>query len=104
MHTIILKNDGSVWTTGGGNGTDGYYNYGQLGLGDKNVRTAFTQVTANINNDVNQVACSEHHTFIMKNDGSLWACGSNGSGQLGLNDTTNRNTFTQTCKQFFINL
>ena len=35
------------------------------------------------------------HTFILKNDGTLWGCGSNGNGQLGLGDTDNRNIFTQ---------
>ena len=35
------------------------------------------------------------HTFILKNDSTLWGCGSNGNGQLGLGDTDNRNIFTQ---------
>ena len=33
--------------------------------------------------------------FIIKNDGSLWACGSNSYGQLGLGDKSDRNVFTQ---------
>ena len=87
-HTFILKNDGSVWSCG-------YNNYGQLGLNDNTNRTTFTQVTTNINNDVKQIACGDYHTFILKNDGSVWSCGYNNGGQLGLNDTTNRTTFTQ---------
>ena len=35
------------------------------------------------------------HTLILKNDGTLWGCGGNDNGQLGLGDTTNRNTFAQ---------
>ena len=87
-HTFILKNDGSLWSCG-------YNTNGQLGLGDDSNRHAFTQVTTNINNDVKQIACGQVHTIIIKNDGSVWACGYNANGQLGLGDTTNKNTFTQ---------
>ena len=87
-HTFILKNDGSVWACG-------YNNRGQLGLGDTTERNAFTQVTTNINNDVKQIARGDYHTFIIKNDGSVWTCGLNDKGQLGLNDTTDRSTFTK---------
>ena len=91
-HTFILKNDGSVWSCGKND-------YGQLGLNDSgtgNKRTTFTQVTTNINNDVKQIDCGNVHAFILKNDGSVWSTGLNGHGQLGLNDTTNRSTFTNT--------
>ena len=87
-YTFILKNDGSVWSCG-------YNDYGQLGLGDTTKRNIFTKITTNINNDVKQIYCGYLHTFILKNDGSVWSCGRNISGQLGLNDTTYRNTFTQ---------
>ena len=86
--TFILKNDGSVWSCG-------YNYYGQLGLNDFDNRTTFTQVTTNINNDVKFVACGAYHSFILKNDDSVWSCGANGSGQLGLNNTNIKTTFTQ---------
>ena len=35
------------------------------------------------------------HSLILKNDCTLWGCGYNKYGQLGLGDTTNRTTFTQ---------
>ena len=35
------------------------------------------------------------HTLILENDGTLWGCGDNNHGQLGLGDYTNRYTFTQ---------
>ena len=86
-HTFILKNDGTLWGTGN--------NYsGQLGLGDGHDRYAFTQITTNIDN-IKEVYCGGSYTIILKNDGTLWGCGANGSGQLGLGDTTNRTTFTQ---------
>ena len=87
-HTVILKNDGSVWACG--------YNYrGQLGLNDTTDKSTFTQVTTNVNNDVSQIACGGNHTFILKNDGSIWSCGYNEEGQLGLNNTTDKTTFTK---------
>ena len=36
-----------------------------------------------------------NHSLILKNDGTLWGCGQNSYGQLGLGDNTDRNTFTQ---------
>ena len=94
-HTVILKNDGSIWSCG-------YNADGQLGLGvdDTNNRYTFTQTIYNINNDVKQVACGFYSTFILKNDSSIWSCGLNDYGQLGLGDTTNRTTFTQV-KMYF---
>ena len=70
---------------------------GELGLGtsDSNVHSTFTQVTTDINNDVEQISCGYTHTFILKNDGSVWSCGNNMEGELGLGDTTNRTSFTQ---------
>ena len=35
------------------------------------------------------------HSLILKNDGTLWGCGKNDYGQLGLGNTSNRYTFTQ---------
>ena len=89
-HTVILKNDGSVWVCGDNQ-------YGQLGLGVANttVITTFTKVTTNINNDVKDVYCGFNYTFILKNDGSIWSCGGNAYGQLGLGNTTTKTTFTK---------
>ena len=83
----MLKNDGTLWSCG--------YNYnGQLGLGDYNIRSTFTQVTTNAN-DIKSVYCGEYHTFILKNDGTLWSCGYNNFGGLGLGNNITRTTFTQ---------
>ena len=86
-HTLILKNDGTLW----GSGNNGS---GQLGLGGRSSKTTFTQVTTNVDN-IKAVYCGFNHTLILKNDGTLWGCGSNTYGQLGLGDTTNITTFTQ---------
>ena len=86
-HSLILKNDGTLWSTG-------YNGYGQLGLGDYTNRTTFTQITTNAD-DVKSVYCGGYHTLILKNDGTLWGCGYNANGQLGLGDTNYRNIFTE---------
>ena len=86
-HTLILKNDGTLWGCG-------LNNYGQLGLGDTTNRNTFTEITTNAN-DIKEIYCGWEHTIILKNDGTLWGCGANGYGQLGLGDTNRRNTFTQ---------
>ena len=89
-HTMMLKNDGSVWVTGGS------YN-GQLGLGTSgnyNDKYVFTQVTTNVNNDVKQIAAGYYCSLIIKNDGSLWGCGRN-DGILGQNNTTEPAYFTK---------
>jgi len=45
------------------------------------------------------VSCGLLHTGAIKNDGTLWAWGGNGHGQLGLGDTTERSTPTHTPTQ-----
>ena len=90
----MIKNDGSIWCCG-------LNDYGQLGFNDVTNRNIFTQVTTNINNDVRQIACGATHTFIIKNDGSVGSCGRNNYGQLGFNDTTDRNTFTIIPRGFY---
>ena len=85
FHTFIIKNDGTVYSTGRNDS-------GQLGLGDTNNRTTFTKV--NIDN-VKCIYCGYYHSFILKKDGTVYSAGNNYYGQLGLGDNTNRSTFTK---------
>ena len=73
----------------------GYNGNGQLGLGDTTERTTPTQVTLNVASDVVAVSAGWYRSLFVKRDGTLWAMGDNNRGQLGLGDTTNRDTPTQ---------
>jgi len=85
-HTVIIKGDNSVWGTGRNR-------YGQLGLGNIEYRTQFT----NTGMTAKFVACGGAYTVIIREDGSVWATGRNRYGQLGLGDDTyGRDRFTNT--------
>lgn len=75
LHSMALKNDGTVWTWG-----ENFY--GQLGDGTFIEKLVPTQVTSLTN--IVAIGTGERHSFAVKNDGSLWAWGWNGNGQLGV--------------------
>lgn len=72
--TTIIKTDGTLWTAGE-NGS------GQLGLGDYDNRTTFTQ----IGTDSNWIDVSTNDTLALaiKSDGTLWAWGEDVYGGFG---------------------
>ncbi|AEC02968.1 fimbrillin family protein [Parasphaerochaeta coccoides] len=75
-HTMILKEDGTLWATG-------QNNYGQLGVGDTIDRSTPVQIMTG----VKEIAAGSTHTMILKEDGTLWATGRNTYGQLGVGAT-----------------
>ena len=83
--TTAIKTDGSLWTWGRND-------HGQLGInvstGDR--RTPVTTFIGGTN--WKQVSCFFFHMAAIKTDGSLWTCGRNDNGQLGINNNTQRNT------------
>jgi alpha-tubulin suppressor-like RCC1 family protein len=87
-HGFALKAGGTLWAWG-------YNEDGQLGLGDfLSPRLAPTQVGTDTD-WLGVVVASNGGGFALKSNGTLWAWGANGAGQLGLGDTLSRLTPTQ---------
>jgi alpha-tubulin suppressor-like RCC1 family protein len=96
-HTIILKNDNTLWGSG-------YNHYGQLGLGHTDDQHTFVQILEQDTptkllrrpiDNVKSVSCGDDYTIILKNDNTHWGTGYNEFGELGLGHTNNQNTFIQ---------
>ncbi len=66
-HTLILKQDGTVWGTGG----NIYGPLGNHGIGDKAIKWGL------IFNDVKRMATGSSHSLVIRHDGSLWTWGRN---------------------------
>jgi uncharacterized repeat protein (TIGR02543 family) len=84
-HSLYVTEDGKLWAMGGN-----YYS--QLGLGNTATRITPEQVTVPGTAKVVGVAAGGSHSLYVTEDGKLWGMGYNGSGQLGLGNTTNRAT------------
>ncbi|WP_158617609.1 MopE-related protein [Corallococcus sp. CA049B] len=82
-HTLVLKQDGTVWARG-------FNGQGQLGDGTTTSRLTFAQVLGLTG--VVAIAAGNHHSLALKQNGTVWAWGSNAQGQLGDGTTTNRLT------------
>ena len=88
-HSMVLRQDGSVWGTGS-NG------FGQLGMDlrlvyDEN-HLRFYRVIAR---DVKAVAAGAFHSLVLMQNGSVWATGRNMFGQLGDGSRETQTAFTE---------
>ena len=90
-HIIIRLTSGTLMSCGSNI-------YGQLGHSDYKSRNSFELVTG-ISSRVSQISCGDSHTMIKTVDTSgmetLWACGDNSAGELGLGDTICRTSFCE---------
>jgi alpha-tubulin suppressor-like RCC1 family protein len=82
--TAAIKTDGTLWTWGLGTS-------GQLGNDTATSRNTPVTTFAGGTN-WKQVSSGGYHCAAIKTDGTLWTWGRNNFGQLGVNDTTQRNT------------
>ena len=85
LHTSAVKTDGTLWTWG--RNIEGQ-------LGDNTIINRTTPVTTFAGGtNWKQLSCGYgFHTAAIKTDGTLWTWGSNSTGQLGDNTTTQRLT------------
>jgi alpha-tubulin suppressor-like RCC1 family protein len=80
--SAALKSDGTVWTWGANF-------YGQLG-DDTTVSRPTTPAPVFGLNHVKRIAVGDAHALALKSDGTVWAWGANGDGQLGDGTTLTR--------------
>jgi alpha-tubulin suppressor-like RCC1 family protein len=93
-HTIVLMTDNTIWGCG-------YNFYGQLGIAvndnmDKYVLTKMN--TSNIGGTTpKSISCGSAHTIVLMADNTIWGCGYNLFGQLGIatNDNVNKYVLTK---------
>lgn len=80
---IIQKDDGYLYGAG-------YNGNGHLGTGNTTNATSFTRLDAFGTNPINVWVLGNTYgcMFVQKSDGTLWACGYNGFGELGVGNTT----------------
>lgn len=82
-HHVCLVKNRQLYTCGDNS-------FGQLGLGDNDIRKQFCKVPIL---NVTKVACGFTHTVILTRDGHVYTTGQNMRGQLGLGDNNGRNKF-----------
>ena len=84
-YSIVLKHDGSVWTTGRNQ-------HDHLGVGSTTSKSKFERVAFG---DVKAASAGSYHSMVLKSNDSVWTTGRNAYGQLGDGSQTSKNTFAQ---------
>ena len=74
---VLARRPGSVWAWGAND-------LGQLGNGSAALDSATPVIVDRRTQNATQIVAGYNHAFAVDPDGSLWAWGSNGNGELGL--------------------
>jgi len=78
LHSLFMSNRGDIWAYGANS-------EGQLGLGTMEYRCSQpTIIKALANRRITQITAGGAHTLFLEEDGSLWGCGNNQIGALGM--------------------
>jgi alpha-tubulin suppressor-like RCC1 family protein len=85
--TLFKKTNGTIWAVGQNTS-------GALGFGNYNVDN-FTIQQIGTDNDWRSIEDSKYCSMIIKNNGTLWSCGRNNTGQQGNGNTTQTNILAQ---------
>src|SRR3990167_1836615 len=83
-HCLFLDSLASVWSCG-------YNQYGGLGLGHSTNTYKLTPQKINNLPPIISISAGYEFSLFVDANGSVWSCGYNGYGQLGLGDVKNRN-------------
>src|SRR5262249_16918645 len=89
-HTHAIRSDGTLWAWGANSG-------GALGIGSFGTAVALPPPPQQVGADTNWkvISAGNNFTVAIRTDGTLWAWGQNSFGNLGLGDTTARNSPVQ---------
>jgi alpha-tubulin suppressor-like RCC1 family protein len=92
-HTLAIRSDGTLWAWGRNNN-------GQLGLNDLIDRSSPVQVGIDViplnrSETWGSISAGQSYSVATKFDGTMWAWGLNGSGNLGLGDINSRSSPVQ---------
>ncbi|MEI7620912.1 MAG: fibronectin type III domain-containing protein [Candidatus Moraniibacteriota bacterium] len=95
-HSLALKNDGTVWAWG-------WNAYSQLGDGTQSIRNLPVQVKASATpgdylQNVSAISLGDTHSLALKNDGTVFAWGGNGRGQIGIGYVNSMQVYPQQIK------
>lgn len=91
-HTVILKNDGTVYSTG-------YNNYSQLGDGSADTKSTIAPMTkedTSVMTNVKAISAAAYSSWVVTNSGEIYGVGYNGYSQLGTGDTGTKVRLTKT--------
>lgn len=87
-HALAIKTDGSLWAWG-------HNGYGQLGDGTTTERHSPVQVITGSDTDWVAVDGGAYHSLALRKNGTMWAWGLNGYGELGQGNYVDSNTRMQ---------
>lgn len=86
--TFFLDKSGNVFSCGSNS-------YGQLGLGNRSNQYTPKRIESLNNEVVEQIVCDEKSTYFLTSSNTVYSCGGNEFGQLGLGDNRDRSIPTK---------